>query len=121
MITPWPSNGTGTVSSTPLFMKIYYPSITPVINYTYSYEPERTATIVVAAIGVGIVSVATLGFVGYYLLKNGVPTSAAVSSSSGNNDRQQGGDDTCKIQISNSDLKEIEELLIQHRKEYKVL
>jgi hypothetical protein len=120
MITPWPSNGTGTVSSTPLFMRIYYPSITPVINYTYSYEPERTATIVVAAIGVGIVSVATLGFVAYYVLTKGIPMklpSASVKS----NDRQQGGDDTCRIQISNSDLKEIEDLLIQHRKEYRVL
>jgi hypothetical protein len=102
-------------------MRIYYPSTTPVINYTYSYEPERAVTVVVAGIGVGIVSIATLGFVAYYLLKKGVPSSTVVSGSSGNNNRQDGGDDTCKIQISSSDLKEIEELLIQHRKEYRVL
>jgi hypothetical protein len=120
MITPWPSNGTGTVSSTPLFMKIYYPSITPVINYTYSYEPERAVTVVVAGIGVGLVSVAVLGFVAYYLLKKRVPIVVSTPSVT-NHNRQQGTDDTCKIQISSSDLKEIEELLIQHRKGYRVL
>jgi hypothetical protein len=120
MITPWPSNGTGTVSSTPLFMRIYYPSITPVINYTYSYEPERMATVVVAGIGVGLVSVAVLGFVAYYLLKKRVPIVVSTPSVT-NHNRQQGSDDTCKIQIASSDLKEIEDLLIQHRKEYRVL
>lgn len=69
----------------------------------------------------GLVSIAVLGFVAYSLLKKGVPASAAVSGSSGNNSRQQGGDDTCKIQIASSDLKEIEDLLIQHRKGYRVL
>jgi len=100
-------------------MKIYYPSTTPVINYTLSYEPEGTATVVVAATGVGIVSVALLGFVAYYLLKQQPPIGAVVST--GTNNRHQGGDDTCKIQISNSDLKEIEALLIEHRKRYRVL
>jgi hypothetical protein len=120
MITPWPSNGTGTVSSTPLFMRIYYPSITPVINYTYSYEPERMATVVVAGIGVGLVSVAVLGFVGYSMLKKRVPIVVSTPSVT-NHNRQQGNDDICKIQIATSDLKEIEDLLIQHRKEYRVL
>ena len=100
-------------------MKIYYPSTTPVINYTLSYEPERTVTVVVAAIGVGIVSVALLGFAAYYLLKQQPPIGAVVST--GTNNRHQGNDDTCKIQIASSDLKEIEDLLIQHRKGYRVL
>ena len=100
-------------------MKIYYPSTTPVINYTLSYEPERATTVVIAAIGVGIVSVATLGFVAYYLLKKQPPIGAVVST--GTNNRHQGGDDTCKIQIASSDLKEIEALLIEYRKKYTVL
>jgi hypothetical protein len=101
-------------------MRIYYPSTTPIINYTLSYEPEREVTVVVAAIGVGIVSVATLGFATYYMLKKRVPIVVSAPSVI-NHNRQQGHDDTCKIQIASSDLREIEALLIEHRKGYKVL
>jgi hypothetical protein len=100
-------------------MRIYYPSITPVINYTLSYEPESTATIVVAAIGVGIVSMGVIGVAGYFILKKQPPIGAVVST--GTNNRHQGGDDTCKIQIASADLREIEALLIEHRKGFKVL
>jgi len=94
-----------------------------VINYTLSYEPESTATVVVAATGVGIVSVVTLGLVAYSMLKKRAPISAVVSeSSSRNNIRQpKNDDDTCKIQIASADLREIEALLIEHRKGFKVL
>lgn len=96
--------------------------MTPVINHTLSYEPESTATVVVAAIGVGIVSVATLGLTAYYLLKKRPPMGAVVLPSAiHNNNRHQGGDNTCKIEIASADLKEIEALLIEHRKEFKVL
>lgn len=75
---------------------------------------------VIAAIGVGIVSLATLGFVAYYLLKKRVPIVVSTPSVT-NHNRQQGSDDICKIQIATSDLKEIEALLIEHRKQYTVL
>ena len=75
---------------------------------------------VVAAIGVGIVSIATLGFATYYMLKKRVPIVVSAPSVT-NHNKQQGGDDTCKIQIASSDLREIEALLIEHRKGYKVL
>ena len=61
-------------------MKIYYPSTTPVINYTLSYEPESTATVVVAAIGVGIVSIVTLGVAAYSMLKKRVPIVVSTPS-----------------------------------------
>ena len=103
-------------------MKIYYPSTTPVINYTLSYEPEGTATVVVAAIGVGIVSMGVIGVAGYFILKKRPPIGAVVSeSSSVNNIRQLRNDDTCKIQIASADLREIEALLIEYRKKYTVL
>jgi len=120
MITPWPSNGTKTVTSTPLFMKVYYPSRTPVINHTLSYEPESTATVVVAAIGVGIVSFAFMGFGAYRIMTKGISIRLPETIVNSNN-RLNAADDTCKIQISNADLKEIEALLIQNRKEYRVV
>ena len=101
-------------------MRIYYPSITPVINYTYSYEPERIVTVVVAGIGVGIVSITAIGFLAYYMLTKGTQIAMPTLPMRSNN-RQQGSDDNTRIEISTSDLKEIEELLIQHRKEYRVL
>ena len=92
------------------------------INYTLSYEPESTATVVVAAIGVGIVSIVTLGVAAYSMLKKRVPIGAVVLPSAiHTNRRHQGSDDTCKIQISNADLREIEALLIEHRKNYTIL
>ena len=87
------------------------------INYTLSYEPESTATVVVAATGVGIVSIVAIGFVAYSLMTKGVTLKPPIQ----NNNRQQAGDDNTRIEISTSDLKEIQELLIQHRKEFRVL
>ena len=78
------------------------------------------ATVVVAGIGVGLVSVAVLGFVAYSMLKKRVPIVVSTPSVT-NHNRQQGNDDICKIQIATSDLKEIEALLIEHRKQYRVL
>jgi hypothetical protein len=101
-------------------MRIYYPSLTPIHNYTYSYEPESSSTLIVSAVGAAIVSVGTIGFVAHALLNR--PVSVSVSTNINNNDRHNNSDDdTCNIQISSSDLKEIEELLIQHRKQFKIL
>ena len=122
MMTPWPSNGTHTATSTPLFMKIYYPSVSPIVNYTYSYEPEGPAAIVVAAIGVGMVSVAAIGGVAYQLLKKRTAIPGVLPDTDTNStNRLNNGDDHTRIEFSTSDLKEIEALLIQHRKQFKVL
>ena len=74
-------------------------------------------TVVIAGIGVGIVSVAVLGFVAYYMLTKGTMPKPPIQ----NNNRQQGSDDNTRIEISTADLREIEALLIEHRKQYTVL
>jgi hypothetical protein len=103
-------------------MKIYYPSISPIVNYTYSYEPEGPAAIVIAAIGVGMVSVATIGVIAYQLLKKRPSVPGVLPDTDVNNtNRLNNNDDHTHIEISTSDLKEIEALLIQHRKQFKVL
>ena len=91
--------------------------MSPVINYTYSYEPERVVTVVVAGIGVGIASIAAIGFVAYSLMTKGVVPKPPIQ----NNNRQQGIDENTRIEILTSDLKEIQDLLIQHRKEFRIL
>ena len=79
-------------------------------------------TVVVAGIGVGIVSMGVIGVAAYSMLKKRSPISAVVLPVAiHNNNRHQGSDDTCKIQIASADLREIEALLIEHRKGFKVL
>jgi hypothetical protein len=103
-------------------MKIYYPSTSPIVNYTYSYEPEGSIAVVVTALGVGMVSIAAIGGVAYQLLKKRSTIPGVLPDTDVNSTTQlHNSDDNTRIEISTSDLKEIEALLIQHRKQFKVL
>jgi hypothetical protein len=129
LITPWPSNGTLSATSTPLFMKIYYPSVSPIINTTTVYLPETPGTIAMVSLGVGILSVATIGLAVRQILayRNAPkpatdPLSLPLSPPQQQQQQQQESSDTnCQIEISTSDLQEIQELLRSHNKKHRVL
>jgi hypothetical protein len=93
-------------------MKIYYPSTSPVVNKTYAYLPESTTTIVVASVAVGIGSIAAIGFAIRHFLKPKPPPIRR---------NPRAADETARIEIPSSDLKEIQELLNERKKIYRVL
>ena len=124
LITPWPSNGTQTATGTPLFMKIYYPSTSPLINRTTVYLPETSGTIAMVSLGVGILSIATIGIVARQIIayRNAPKPPPLPDTPQPLQPQQQPQTDTnCQIEISTSDLEEIRELLRSHNKKHRVL
>jgi hypothetical protein len=96
-------------------MKVYYPSVSPVINITYSYEPIPTATVVVAAAAVGLTGViATIFAIRHFLRARRKPPVAQ-------NNRPIAMDDRIRIEVSSSELESIQTLLTENRKAYRVL
>jgi hypothetical protein len=101
-------------------MKIYYPSASPIINTTTVYLPETPGTIAMVSLGVGILSVATIGLaVRQILVYRNAPT--PPPSVPAIQQQQQSADTNCQIEISTSDLEEIQELLRSHNKKHRVL
>ena len=93
-------------------MKIYYPSTSPIVNKTYAYLPESTTTVAIAGTAIGIGSVAVIGFTIRHFLKRKPPTIRR---------NQRPTDETTRIEISSTDLKEIQDLLDERKKTYRVL
>jgi hypothetical protein len=96
-------------------MKVYYPSISPVINITYSYEPIPTATVVVAGAAVGLTGVIATVFAVRHLLRarRKVPVVQ--------NNRPRAMNDRIRIEVSSSELESIQTLLTENQKTYRVL
>jgi hypothetical protein len=60
MITPWPTNGSATPSTSPFFMMIPYPSSSPipiVVNGTDTVEPADRIATIVTSVAVGTMGV----------------------------------------------------------------
>jgi hypothetical protein len=111
MIIPYPSNGSSSASNTPLFMMIRYPSMTPVVNYTYYSLPDSSGTIL-AGVGFALLGL-TVVVVGVFQIMKPKPPPQL---------RQQQGSDEEKthIVISSSDFEEVAHLLNMHQKEFSV-
>jgi len=61
MFTPWPTNGSFTPSSSPLFMMIPYPSTSPAAqNVTYVNDPVNTVAAAVGGTALGAVAIASM-------------------------------------------------------------
>ena len=96
-------------------MKVYYPSISPLINVTYSYEPISAATVAVAGAAVGLTGIIATVFIVRHLLKARRKVPAA------HNNRPRTMDDRSRIEVSTSELEAIQVLLTEHQKAYRVL
>jgi hypothetical protein len=96
-------------------MKVYYPSVSPVVNITYSYEPIPTATVVVAGVAVGLTGViATIFAIRHFLRVRRKPPIQ-------NMNRPRAMDDRIRIEVSSAELESIQTLLTENRKAYRVL
>jgi hypothetical protein len=96
-------------------MKILYPSVSPLINVTYSYEPVSAATVAVAGAAVGLTGVIATIFTICHLLK------AKSKPPAAQNNRPRTMDDRSRIEVSTSELEAIQVLLTENRKAYRVL
>ena len=116
MVIPYPSNGSSSASNTPLFMMIRYPSVTPVVNYTYYSLPDSSGTII-AGIGVAMLGLTVVAVAVFQFLKPRPPPPIIQQQQR----RQQGSDEEkTHIVISSSDFEEVAQLLNLHQKDFSV-
>jgi len=126
MVTAWPSQGTASTSTSPLFMMIPYPSSSPrPINITYIGNSESVVPTIVGGTAVGAISIASIYMVLRYLRpkkkepnqtqqiqEQEQPTEIAIQGSN---------PALAHICVNSSELEEIKQLLLTHRKSFRVL
>jgi len=124
MITPWPSNGSASASTSPLFMMIPYPSSSPLpVNVTVINEPFDIVGTVVSGIAIGTLSISSL-FLLYQYLK-----SRQISKGSDNKNKE---DDptSIKIRLNNglsyicvdsNEIEDIKKLLIINSVRFRII
>ena len=99
-------------------MMIRYPSVTPVVNYTYYSLPDSSGTII-AGIGVAMLGLTGVGVAVFQFMKPRPPLPPVIQQQPQR--RQQGSDEEkTHIVISSSDYEEVAQLLNMHQKEFSV-
>jgi hypothetical protein len=128
MQTAWPSQGSASSSTTPLFMMIPYPSSSPIpINRTYIGNSESVVPTIVGGTAVGAISIASVFMVLRYLrpkkkanqqvqvieeIQEEPPTEIPIA---GYNPA------LAHICVNSSELEEIKQILLTHRKSFRII
>jgi hypothetical protein len=124
MITPWPSNGSASASTSPLFMMIPYPSSSPLpVNVTVINEPFDVIGTVVSGIAIGTLSISSLFLLYQYLKSRQI--------SKGNDNKNKEDDPTSiKIRLNNglsyicvdsNEIEDIKKLLIINSVRFRII
>jgi hypothetical protein len=133
MMTAWPSQGTASSSTTPLFMMIPYPSSSPKpINITRTGDSNDIIGTIVGGTAVGAIGIGSA----YMLLKYLRPKKKQQQNQEQEQEQQgQEGqeeattvkigdglpDNVAHICVSSAELEEIKQILMTHRKPFRVL
>ena len=134
MFTPWPTNGSYTPSSSPLFMMIPYPSTSPAAqNVTYVNDPVNTVAAAVGGTAIGAVAIATMVAVAQSMKSRGKDAEEAEEEKPEEGKAEEGeteGNTTVRIRlgegmsylcVNTADLDDIARLLPQFQKQFHVL
>jgi hypothetical protein len=127
MMTAWPSQGTASSSTTPLFMMIPYPSSSPnPINVTRIGDSNDITGTIVGGTAVGALGIGSA----YMLLRYLRPKKRQQNQ----NQPQEQEDDITAVKIgdglpdnvahicvSSAELEEIKQILMTHRKPFRVI
>jgi len=92
-------------------MMIRYPSVTPVVNYTYYSLPDSSGTIL-AGVGVAVLGLTVVGVGVFQFMKPKPPPRVRT--------QQISNEEKTHIVISTSDFEEVAQLLNVHQKEFSV-
>jgi len=127
MMTAWPSQGTATSSTTPLFMMIPYPSSSPnPINVTRTGDSNDIIGTIVGGTAVGAIGIGSA----YMLLKYLRPKRKQQNQIQEQQEQQESTtvkigdglpDNVAHICVSSAELEEIKQILMTHRKPFRVL
>ena len=119
MMTAWPSQGTATSSTTPLFMMIPYPSSSPKpINVTRINRPDDITGMIVGGTAVGALGIGSA----YVLLRYLRPKKKQQQTLEEELTAVTvGTENVTHLCVSSSDLEEIKQILNRHNKRWMVL
>jgi hypothetical protein len=129
MMTAWPSQGTASSSSTPLFMMIPYPSSSPKpINITRTGDSNDIIGTIVGGTAVGAIGIGSA----FMLLRYMRPKKKQQQNLQEEQQEQQEETTTVKIGdglpdnvahicVSSAELEEIKQILMTHRKPFRVI
>jgi len=130
MMTAWPSQGTATSSTTPLFMMIPYPSSSPnPINVTRTGDSNDIIGTIVGGTAVGAIGIGSAYMLLKYLRPKRKQQNQIQEQQEQEQQEQQESttvkiglpDNVAHICVSSAELEEIKQILMTHRKPFRVL
>jgi H+/gluconate symporter-like permease len=130
MMTAWPSQGTASSSTTPLFMMIPYPSSSPKpINITRTGDSNDIIGTIVGGTAVGAIGIGSAYMLFKYLRpKKRQQKQNQIQEQQEQEEQQEATtikiglpDNVAHICVSSAELEEIKQILMTHRKPFRVI
>jgi hypothetical protein len=130
LITPWPTNGSATASTSPFFMMIPYPSLSPLpilINGTATTDSFDLTAMIVTGVAVGTMGIGSVALLFQYI---NPPQKAKEAKQEANQEEIQKEiqitevnmpDPLTYLCINTADLEDVTFLLTTFRKRFQVL